>query len=131
MVRDPLSDFLIRIKNAQAVGKESTEAPYTTFLWEVAKVLERTGYIAKIDRRGKRVRRTLEVGLAYGEGGRGRIDGVKRISRLSRRVYKKTTELHTPRNGMGLQIVSTSKGIMTDREARKAKLGGEILFSIW
>ncbi len=131
MVRDPLSDFLVRLKNAQAVGKETTITPYTSFLWEVAKVLERTGYISKIDRRGKRVRRTLEVALAYGDGGHGRIDGVRRISKLSRRVYKKSTELHTPRNGMGLQVISTSKGVMTDREARKAKLGGEVLFSIW
>jgi small subunit ribosomal protein S8 len=131
MVRDPLSDFLVRIKNAQAVGKETTTAPYTSFLWEVAKILERTGYIAKIDRRGKRVRRTLEAGLAYGTDGGARIGGIKRISRPSRRVYKKSTELYPVKQGMGMQIISTSQGLMTDREARRAKLGGEVLFEIW
>lgn len=131
MVKDPLSDFLVRLKNAQAVRKDSTVAPYSSLLWEVAKVLERTGYISKIDRRGKRVRRTLEVALAYDNAGIGRIDGARRVSRPSRRVYKKSKELHAPKNGMGMQVISTSKGLMTDREARQAKLGGEVLFEIW
>ena len=131
MVSDAVSSLPVRLKNAQAVKKESTVAPYTAFLWEVAKVLERTGYVAKIDRRGKRIRRTLEVALAYDATGQGRIDGARRISRPSRRVYKKSKELFSPKQGMGVQVISTSQGIMTDREAKRAKLGGEVLFEIW
>lgn len=131
MVKDPLSDLLVRIRNAQAVGRPSTMVPYTAFVWEVAKLLERQGYIGKIERRGKRIRRMLEVNLAYSEEGKGRISSTRRISKQSQRVYKKAAELHPVKHGFGAQIISTSKGLMTDREARRAKLGGEVLFEIW
>jgi len=131
MVRDPLADFLVRLKNAQALKKESTMVPYTAFVWEVAKILEREGFIAKIDRRGKRVRRTIEVGLAYRDDGSARIGGARRVSRLSQRIYKKAGELHPVKHGFGTQVVSTSRGLMTGMEAKKARVGGEVLFEIW
>ncbi len=131
MVKDPVADFLIRVKNAQAVKKDLTQAPYSKLVWEIAKILEREGYVANVDRRGKRVRRSVEVGLVYDDAGRGRIGGAKRVSRLSQRIYRKATEIHSPKHGYGTQIVSTSKGLMTSREARRAHLGGEILFEIW
>lgn len=131
MVRDSLSDFLVRVKNAQAVKKELVEIPYTSLVWEVAKVLERIGYLKKIDRHGKRVRRTIEATLVYDEVGRGCISGVRRISLQSRRIYKKAADLHPVKHGTGAQVISTSRGVMTDSEARKTKVGGEVLFEIW
>lgn len=131
MVRDPLSDFLVRVTNAQAVGKESTLVPYSKFLWEVSKVLEQSSYIKKIDRRGKRAKRFIEVTLSYNPEGEGRIDGVRRISKLSRRVYRGVSEIHSIKHGYGVQIISTSKGLMTDKEARRARVGGEVLFEVW
>lgn len=131
MVKDPIADFLVRIKNAQAVKKESTMVPYSNVLWEAARILEREGFIGKIDRRGKRNRRVLEVQFRYLEDGKGRIDGARRVSRLSQRIYKKASELYPVKHGHGMQVISTSKGLMTNMEARKARLGGEVLFEIW
>lgn len=131
MVKDPLSDFLVRLKNAQAAGKQSALVPYSAFLWEIAKTLEKNGYLTKIDRRGKRARRMIETSLVYDATGAGRIGGIKRISKQSKRVYKKASELFPVRHGQGVQIISTSRGIVGDREARDAHLGGEVLFEIW
>ncbi len=131
MVRDPLSDFLIRVKNAQAARRDLTLIPYSTLLWEVAKILERKGYLAKIDRRGKRTRRLIEAGLVYGSEGEPRISGTRRISKESRRIYKRASDLYPVKHGYGLQIISTSKGLMSSDEARRANVGGEVLFEIW
>jgi len=131
MVRDPLSDFLVRVRNAQDAGKPETLVPYSALLWEVAKILERQGYLAKVDRRGKRTRRMIEAGLVYDTDGKGRITGVRRVSKLSKRVYKRAEELFSVKHGFGTQIVSTSKGLMTVEEARRAHIGGEVLFEIW
>ncbi len=131
MVKDAVSDFLIRLKNAQAVKKESVTAPYSKLVWELAKILEREGYVANVEKRGKRVRRGVEMALVYEEDGRGRIGGAKRISRLSQRVYKKASAMYPVRHGFGTQIITTSRGLMTVREARKARIGGEVLFEIW
>ena len=131
MVRDPLSDFLIRVKNAQAAHRDLALIPYSALLWEVAKLLERQGYLNKVDRRGKRTHRLIETGLVYEPGGEPRISGARRISKESRRIYKKSSELYPVKHGYGLQVVSTSKGLMTGDEARQAKIGGELLFEIW
>lgn len=131
MVRDPLSDFLVRLKNAHRAKKADTLVPYNALLWEVAKVLERKGFVAKIDRRGKRTRRMIELSLVYDTEGKGRISDVRRISKQSQRIYKKATELHPVKHGYGMQVVSTSRGLMTDEEARKEKVGGEVLFEVW
>ena len=131
MVKDSIADLLVRIKNAQAIKKESTEAPYSALLWEIARVLEARGFIAKADRRGKRIRRSIELELAYDEHGQGRVAGARRISKQSRRVYKKASDLHPVRHGHGAEVVSTSRGIMTGDDARRAKIGGEVLFEIW
>ncbi|KKU52496.1 MAG: 30S ribosomal protein S8 [Candidatus Ryanbacteria bacterium RIFCSPHIGHO2_12_FULL_47_12b] len=131
MVKDPVADLLVRLKNAQAVKKESTTVPYSALLWEIAKVLEGAGFISKIDRKGKRVRRFLEATLVYNENGEGRISGARRISKQSKRVYKKAKELYPVKHGQGIEVVSTSHGVMTAAEARKGGVGGEILFEIW
>jgi len=130
MVRDSVSDFLVRVKNAQAVKKESTVIPFTSLLWEVAKILEEAGYISKIDKKGKRVRKYLEVTLVYANG-EGKIKGARRVSRQSQRIYKKARELHSVKHGHGIGVISTSKGVMTTDKARKEGLGGEVLFEMW
>ncbi|MEK7642848.1 MAG: 30S ribosomal protein S8 [Patescibacteria group bacterium] len=131
MVRDLLSDFLVRIRNAQAVGRGTTMVPYSALTWEVAKLLEREGYIGKSDRRGKRARKMIEVELVYADDKRGRIEGTRRVSKQARRVYRKSTEMQPFRHRHGLQIISTSKGLMTSMEARRGRIGGEVLFEIW
>jgi len=128
---DPIADMLIRIKNAQAVKKESASVGYSNLKWEIAKVLQNCGFLGESVKRGKRGKKLMEINLLYGPEGNPKISGARRISKLSRRVYKGYREIYSVRNGFGTAIYSTPQGLMTDKEARKAKLGGEILFEIW
>ena len=128
---DPISDMLIRIKNAQAVGKETASFGYSKLKMEIAKVLEKEGFISDVERRGKKLRKLIEVKLLYGADRRPKISGVKRISKPSRRVYFGFREARKVINGMGIAVYSTTKGLLSDRQARKEKVGGENLFEIW
>ena len=96
----------------------------------IAEVLKKHKFITSVEAKGKGVESTLEIGIAY-DGIKPRVNGVERISKSSRRIYKGASEISSVRNGFGSLIISTSKGIMTDQEARKAKIGGEALFKIW
>ncbi len=131
MVNDPIGDFITRIKNASAVGHESLSLPYSKLKAAVADVLASAGYVASSEKRGKKTNKTLTVGLLYKKDGSPRISEVKRISKPSRRIYRSVKEIFPVRYGKGSLILSTSKGIMTGKEAKKAKLGGEVLFEIW
>ena len=128
---DPISDMLIRLKNAQAVKHESVEVPHSKLKAEILSVLEKNGYVGEVQKKGKKVKKFLAVTLLYGQDGVGRIGGLERVSKLSRRVYKKFSELRPVRQGKGILVVSTSKGLKTDLEAKKEKIGGEVLFKIW
>ncbi|MBI5045661.1 MAG: 30S ribosomal protein S8 [Candidatus Niyogibacteria bacterium] len=128
---DTISDMLIRIKNAQAVKKDSVEVPHSKLRMEIAKILQTRGFIGEIAKRGKKLRKSISINLAYGEDGAGKINGLRRLSKLSKRVYKSARELRPVRNGTGMAIISTSKGLVTDDEARKKHLGGEVFFEIW
>ena len=128
---DPIADMLIRIKNSQAVGKETAVIGYSKMIWGIAKVLERLGYLGSVVRKGKKSKKLIEVKLIYNEDRSPKVSGARRISKLSRRVYKGTREIYTVKNGFGVAIYSTPKGLLTDSEARKEKVGGEILFKIW
>jgi small subunit ribosomal protein S8 len=130
MVTDPISDLIIRIKNAGPVRKETVSLPYSKLKHAIAEVLKNHKFITSVEVKGKGVESTLELGIAY-DGIKPRINDVERISKSSRRVYKGASEISSVRNGFGSLIISTSKGIMTDKEARKAKVGGEALFKIW
>jgi len=130
MVTDPISDLIIRIKNAGPVRKETVSLPYSKLKQAIAEVLKNHKFISSVEVKGKGVESVLEIGIAY-DGIKPRINDVERVSKSSLRVYKGATELGSVRNGLGCLIVSTSKGIMTDKEARKAKIGGEALFKIW
>lgn len=131
MVTDPISDFIIRIKNGSDAKKASVSMPYSKFAENVAHALKKAGYLASIEKKGKDITRTLEVGLVYFGADAPRIHGVDRISKPSRRVYQKSSDIRTYKSGYGNTFYSTPKGVLTDEEAKKTKVGGEVLFKIW
>jgi small subunit ribosomal protein S8 len=130
MVRDPISDFIIQLKNGSTAGKESVTVSFSKLKFAIAIVLEREGYVIGATKKGKKTKKYLEVGLKY-ENKSPRITGVERVSRLSQRLYYKVKNIHSVKYGHGATILTTPKGIMTDREARKNNVGGEPLFKIW
>jgi small subunit ribosomal protein S8 len=130
MVRDPISDFIIQLKNGSTAGKESVTVSFSKLKFAIAQVLEREGFVGAIQKKGKKTKKYLEVVLKY-EGKTPRITEVGRVSRLSQRLYYKVKDIHGVKQGHGALILTTPKGIMTDREARKANVGGEPLFKIW
>lgn len=127
---DPITDLLNRIRNAQAVLKPSISLPLSNMKYEIAKILEREGLVVKVEKSGKKVKKTLEIELKY-DGKTPVIAGLKRISKPGQRIYLPAREIRPVRGGYGLTIVSTSKGLLTDKEARKQRLGGEIICQIW
>lgn len=130
MVTDPISDFIIRLKNGSDAKKASVLVSYSSLIENIAHILKKTGYISSIEKKGKDFNKELEIGLTYHDFG-SRINGVLRISKPSRRIYIKSADIRMYRSGFGNTFISTSKGIMTDIEAKKNKLGGEVLFKIW
>lgn len=130
MVTDPIADFLIRLKNAGDVGHENVSIPYSKLKMAVASILKKEGYIADVSKKGKKITKSIEVNLASADGVP-KIKGIKRISKPSRRVYLGVKNISPIRHGYGLLILSTPKGLMTGKEARKGCVGGEALFKIW
>lgn len=131
MVGDPIGDFIVRLVNAGAVKHDSVSLPHSNMKMAVAKVLQEAGFVKSVEKQGKKIRKTIHVDLLYKEDGTHKIDSVKRISKPGRRVYKSVDEIFPVRYGKGLLILSTPKGILTDAQARKEKVGGEALFEIW
>ena len=131
MVNDTIGDFIIRLKNAGAVKKESVSVPFSALKMAVAEKLRDAGFVTSIDKKGKKVRKTLDVVLKYDAEGIHVIHGVKRVSKPGRRVYRSSREIVPVRYGQGALILSTPKGILTGKEARQANVGGEALFEIW
>jgi len=129
-MHDPIADMLICIKNAGNAGKDMAETPFSQLKESIAEVLFKQGFIASYAKKGKKVQKTLEIGIAY-EGKNPRVANVARMSKPSRRFYMKASEIKPIKNGYGLMVISTPKGVMTGEEARKALVGGEALFKIW
>ena len=127
---DPISDMLTIIRNAQAVRKETVNVPFSNLKYEIAKVLEKEGFLKKVGKQGKKTRKKIEIILKY-DSGTPVISGLRRISKPGQRIYKKRREIKRVKGGYGKTIISTSKGLMTDREARKQKLGGEVICEVW
>lgn len=123
---DPIADMLVRIKNGAAVGKPSVSMPASRVKLAIAEVLKAEGYVADARVSGEGARKTLEIVLKYYEG-RPVIERLQRVSRSSLRQYRGKDELPKILNGLGTAIISTSKGIMTDRQARTAGVGGEVI----
>ncbi len=131
MITDPVGDLIIRLKNAGAVKHASVSLPFSNFKLAIAEKLKDAGYVTGVDKKGKKVKKTLEVTLKYNADGTPFIEGVKRVSKPGRRMYKSVHEIMRVRYGHGSLILSTPQGIKTDKEARKEKVGGEALFEIW
>lgn len=131
MVNDPVADFIIQIKNAGAVRKAEVCLPYSKLKHAIADKLVAEGYLKSAQKKGKKVKKTLEVELVYTESGAHRIRGVERISKPGRRMYTGTADIYPVKFGTGKIILSTPQGILTGEEARKENVGGEQLFKIW
>ncbi|MBU2613104.1 30S ribosomal protein S8 [Patescibacteria group bacterium] len=130
MYTDPLSDFLTRIRNAQHAHMESVDIPSSRMKFAIAKIFEREGYVGAISEHADGPRKTLSVILKY-DGKQPTIRGISRVSTPGRRVYRRANELPRVLSDIGIAVVSTSAGIMTNKDARKRKLGGEVLCEIY
>lgn len=132
MVTDSIADFLTRIRNAVILRKASVRVPYSRLNYAIALKLLGRGYLANVERQGRRVSgRLIELHLKYLEDGKPAIRGLRRISRPGRRVYQGVVKLKPLRQGAGLTILSTSKGLATFEEAKSKKVGGELLLEVW
>ncbi len=123
-------DTLIRIKNAQQARKRSVKFPFAKMDMAILEVLASKGYIDEVQKHGRLPKRVLEVRLAYPEG-KGAITGLRFVSKPSRRLYAGYREMRKVKNGYGLAVLTTPKGILTGPEARAKKVGGQVLFEIW
>ena len=130
MVGDPISDLIIRIKNAGMVRIKTIELPYSKLKFEVAKKLQSKGYISNVEKVGEGVSKKITLKVIYKDG-ISKITDVKRISKPGTRIYGGVSDIKKVKQGFGSLILSTPKGVLTGEEARKENVGGEILFSIW
>ena len=128
---DPIADMLARIKNANSQKFKTVDVPTSKIKKAIAEVLLEEGYIKALEEIESDVQGILRVTLKYDEKGNRVIDGLRRISKPGLRIYAKASEMPKVFNGLGTAIVSTSNGVMTDREARKQKVGGEVMAYIW
>ena len=128
---DNIANMLTIIRNAQAVGKETAAVPYSKLKLEIAKILEKEKFLKSAEAKGKKGNKIIEIGLAYGKDGDPAIKSIKRISRSSQRIYMPLKKIHPVQYGKGLWIISTPKGLLTDKEAKKEKVGGEVICEIW
>ena len=131
MVTDPISDMLTRVRNANQMRDKEVEVPASKLKEEIARILKEEGFINDYKIKKNSVQNTIVLSLRYTEKRERVITGLKRISKPGLRVYVKADEVPKVLNGLGIAILSTSKGLMTDKNARKENLGGEVLAYIW
>lgn len=127
---DPISNMLTSVRNALAVKHSAVIIPFSNFKYEIAKIFEKEGFVEKIEKKGRRSKRLIEITLKYSDE-TPVISGLKRISKPGQRIYSDWKKIKRVKGGYGIAIVSTSKGLMTNKEARKNKLGGEIICEVW
>ena len=131
VVTDTIADMLTRIRNANSMGYEDVTVPASKLKVELARILKEEGFIKEYKVVSEGVEKNILLTLKYGNKKERVITGLKRISKPGLRVYVKSDEVPKVLNGLGIAIISTSKGIMTDKEARKQNLGGEVLAYVW
>ncbi|MEX0918389.1 MAG: 30S ribosomal protein S8 [Candidatus Paceibacterota bacterium] len=131
MVTDPIADMLIQLKNAAMAGKPTVAIPHSQLKMSIAKLLRREGYLLDVAKRGKKVGKVIVMTLATSPTGNRKLIQVKRVSKPSKRIYQGFEAIKQVKQGQGLSIISTPRGLLTDREAKREKVGGEVLFSIW
>ncbi len=130
MTSDSLSAFITSFRNAAAVGRERFSAPCNKSVLAVGELLVKHGFLRSVSKVGTAPLTRVEAVIAY-QNGRAKLMGARRVSKPSRRVYEGAKNLRPIKNGRGMAVISTTAGVMTDKEARAAKLGGEVLFNIW
>ena len=131
VVTDKIADMLTRIRNANSMGYTDVTVPASKMKIEIARILKEEGFIKDYKVTGEGAQKNIELTLKYGNKKERVITGLKRISKPGLRVYAKKDEVPKVLNGLGIAVISTSKGIMTYKEARKQNLGGEVLAYIW
>ena len=127
---DPITDMFNIIKNAQAVLHPAVSFNFSKLKYEVAKILEKEKFIEKVSKTGTKTKKAIEITLKYEEK-KPAISGLKRVSRPGQRIYLPAKKIRQVKGGYGLSIISTSKGLMTNKEARKKKMGGEVIAEVW
>ena len=128
---DPVADLLTRVRNANSAHHDSVSLPSSKLKTHIAEILQKEGYIAGFEVADARVGQTLTITLKYGPNRERSIAGIKRVSKPGLRVYAKSTELPRVLGGLGVAILSTSSGLLTDRQASKKGVGGEVLAYVW
>jgi small subunit ribosomal protein S8 len=130
MFTDPIADMLTRIRNAAAAKKSELAMPYSKFKAALAQVLAAEGFISGVNVVDGKFK-SLKINLKYGPNGEAVIAGIKRVSKPGQRIYLPADRLPRANSGFGVTIVSTSKGLLSDRQARKQKVGGEVVCQVW
>ena len=128
---DPLADMITRIRNAVMVNFRTVEMPLSTLKVGVAKVLKDEGYIEDYQILKETVQGTMRINLKYGANGEKVVTGLRRVSKPGKRIYVKSDKIPKVMSGLGIAVLSTSKGIITDRQARQLGVGGEVLCNVW
>ena len=131
MVTDPISDLLTRLRNASMVSKPSVSIPHSNFKLELAKLLKNEGYVSDVKVSGEGVKKLIDIDMKSSDEGMSVISGMNRLSKPGQRVYSSFDKLPRNNGGLGTVIVSTSRGLLSDSEARKRKLGGELICEVW
>ncbi len=130
MMTDPITDMLNRIKKGKEATKEQVSVPYSNFKYEIAKILEKEKFVASVEKKGRKSNKFFEITLKY-ENKVPAISGIKRVSKPGRRLYLPAKGLRKVKDGYGMAIISSPKGLMNNKQARRNKVGGEVLFEIW
>lgn len=131
MVTDVVSDLIINIKNAGMVQKDAVSVPYSKLKHSIVQKLRINNFVSDVKEEGHGPKKKLVITLSYDPRGNHKVHDVKRISKPGRRVYLRSKEITSQKQGRGLLLLSTPKGVLTDKEARKEHVGGEALFAIW
>ena len=128
---DPIADMLTSIRNAQAARKETVSIPYSKIKMGIVKVLAKEKFIKEADHKGKKVKKTIDIVLNYNNSNQPAITSLKRVSKPSRRIYSPSSKIKKIRQGFGFQILSTPRGILSGKEARREKIGGEVICEVY
>lgn len=127
---DPIADMLTLIRNGLAVKKDSISVPYSDVKFEIAKILKKEKFIEEVEKKGRKIKKTIEIKLKYDDS-EPAISGLRKISKPGQRIYRAARQIRKVKGGHGISIISTSKGLMTGKQARKSSIGGELLCEIW
>jgi small subunit ribosomal protein S8 len=127
---DPIAEMLTIMRNALLVKKEKVSIPFSKLKFRIAEILQENGFVENVERKRRKVKKIIEITLKY-DNGKPAISGLKRISKPGQRIYLPAKKIKKVKGGFGIAIISTSRGLMTDKEARKRRLGGEVICEIW